>query len=293
MNSKIRKPSSTTHPFGYLATQDNKQFGYLRISKNGSSSFCSVEEFKLDTWAKISDFVDKPCYCAYRNPLDRFFSSIPETMKRFTNNVETTERIRDIVVSWDVYEELKKLNYEDPKKFLYGFIDIVEWSFFDAHHEPQTTFLLNSEGSPYNSYINIFSLQNMSEAIEAVATEHKIIIETAQRSENCRNKVKSSGHRGIRTNLREIKERLKRNIALSKLERKSKTGDDYINLLINSDVYINREKEATKLYKSILPFKQDSLIKDKLQRIYSLDFKIFDELQKKENLFTKLIELFN
>lgn len=113
MNKKIRRPSTVTAPFGFMATQESKKFGYLRIAKCGSTSFSSIKEFSLDQWVEIAGFRGGECYSALRDPVDRFFSSIPETMKRFTKNTNPIDGRRDVVVSWDIYEEILKLDIEN------------------------------------------------------------------------------------------------------------------------------------------------------------------------------------
>lgn len=280
MDKKIRKPSSITHPFGRLLTQQEKKFGYLPISKNGSSSFKLVPHFELNEWVSIKGFQNKPIYCAFRNPIDRFFSSVPETLKRFRIVGDPRQLGKNLLISYDVSEELKKLCNKTPQHFIYGFLDIVEWSFFDAHHEPQATFVLDSNGKAYNDNIDVFLLDRMSETIKTVAVRHGINLSSYNEKANSR--------LGVTGALTTTKDFIKRQIALQQVGPIDEKAHKSIVLLINASININRESEAAMIYKSILPFKKDKVILEKLRNIYALDIHVFETLQANSQLFTPL-----
>jgi len=285
MNKKTRNPSSITHPFGRLLTQQNKKFGYLPISKNGSSSFKLVPHFQLDKWVGIKEFHNRPIYCAFRNPIDRFFSSVPETLKRFRVVGDPRKLGKDLLISYDVFEELKTLSNKTPQHFIYGFLEIVEWSFFDAHHEPQATFVLDSNGRAYTDDLDAFLLDRMSEAIRNVAARHNITLSSYNEKANSR--------LGVRATLTNIKDVIARQIALKQVGPIDKHAHKSIVLLINTNININRESEAAMIYKSILPFKTDKVIVDKLRKLYAVDAHMFEILRANQNLFTPLTTLLN
>lgn len=280
MDKKIRYPSSVTHPFGKLLTQQNKKFGYLPISKNGSSSFKLVPQFQLNKWIGIKEFQNRPIYCAFRNPIDRFFSSVPETLKRFRIAGDTRKLGKDLLISYDVFEELTKLSNKTPQHFIYGLLEIVEWSFFDAHHEPQATFVLDSNGKAYSDNVDVFLLDRMSETIRTVAVRHNISLSSYNDKANSR--------LGIKQTLTKTKDFITRKIALKEVGPIDKSAHQSIVLLINTNININRESEAAMIYKSILPFKTDRVIVERLRKLYALDNHMFEVLQANQNLFTPL-----
>lgn len=280
MYKQRRKPSSITHPFGRLLTQQEQTFGYLPISKNGSSSFKLVPQFRLNKWVSVREFTSKPIYCAFRNPVERFFSSVPETLKRFRIPADPRQIGKDLLISYDIFEELKKLCNKTPEHFICGFLEILEWSFFDAHHEPQATFVLDSEGKAYNSDVDVFPLNRLSETIRTVALRHNIALSSYNDKANSR--------LGVTETLTKAKSIITRQIALQQVGPIDKSAHKSIVLLINTNIQINRESEAARIYKSIVPLKTNKVIVDKIRKLYALDIHMFEILQAQHNLFTPL-----
>ena len=135
----LRKPLTTTHPHGHVLVRRDKALGLLRISKNASTE--SKVRLECAQWVHFDDF-DGPVVAFLRNPVSRFVSGVPETMLRMTHFVAAENWRGDRVeVAEDIYSELVSVAAEPIATVIERFLDLVEYSFFDAHHEPQHAFL--------------------------------------------------------------------------------------------------------------------------------------------------------
>lgn len=80
-----------------------------------------------------------------RDPFSRFVSSIPETLKRLNSKKEHND---DVVVDENVILMLRSCSMSNADEVLHAFTSTIEaHGYFDAHHEPQTHFFLNPDGS--------------------------------------------------------------------------------------------------------------------------------------------------
>jgi len=192
---------------------------------------------------------------------------------------------KDLLISYDVFEELKKLGNKTPEHFICGFLEILDWSFFDAHHEPQATFVLDAEGKAYNSDVNVFTLNRLSETIRTVASRHNIVLSSYNDKANRR--------LGVTEALTRAKDLVARQIALKQVGPIDKSAHKSIVLLINTNIQIDRESEAALIYKSILPLQTNKIIVEKVRKLYALDVHMFEILQAKQGLFTPLKTLLN
>jgi len=165
---KERGYSTTTHPYGNLITQRDERFGFIRISKNASSSVASVSGFKFSKWKKITEFKGRK-YAAIRNPIVRFASSIPETLLRI-NSIDPVNGNMpdDVVVPYDLLEDIYSLPADSVEKFVDSYIGMVKHKFFDAHHEPQVMFVTNRNGEYYND-LSFFSVDNLDGSLNEIA----------------------------------------------------------------------------------------------------------------------------
>jgi len=169
----VRKIVSTTHHYGYLNHNIDKKFGFVRISKSGSTSFTSCEKLGLNSYFKIKDYKND-IYAALRNPHARFLSSIPETLSRIkccSENMKFPDRM-NLNVSNDIVDLIENNNDKSPSEVFYLFIDIIKnYGFFDAHHEPQYFFLTNINSTCLNN-IKIFNLNQSNEAAQEIYNKH-------------------------------------------------------------------------------------------------------------------------
>lgn len=168
-----RKLTTLTHYHGYLLTQNEEEFGFVRISKNGSTTISSIPEFKFRKWRSIRGF-NSNIYAAVRHPVDRFLSSVPETLMRYRHPEKSGEKnkiFQDVAVSYDVYDFLNLVRVDKLDEFLFQYLDLIEGcGFFDAHHEPQTSFITDIFGSLYHDMF-LFDIHNSSDALNSIAAK--------------------------------------------------------------------------------------------------------------------------
>jgi hypothetical protein len=163
---------SNTHPYEKVWTSEDSEFGYLRISKNGSTTFSDT--FNLNKIVDIHKF-KQPIYCALRNPYDRFISSILETIKRISYSERAIRSPLDVLVSKKIFESVLNLEFNNTSNFITEYIKLIDcFGFFDAHHEPQYYFLLSPEFKVLSD-IDIFPLYDMRNQIEKINYKYKPI----------------------------------------------------------------------------------------------------------------------
>lgn len=134
----LRKPLTPTHPHGQVLVRKDRKLGLLRISKNASTE--SKIRLECADWTPF-DAYKGPVVAFLREPVARFFSSVPETMLRMTHyTVLDTTRLDRVEVPEDVYTELAEVAAAPIGTVIERFLDLVEYAFFDAHHEPQHAF---------------------------------------------------------------------------------------------------------------------------------------------------------
>lgn len=134
----VRKPLTTTHPHGHVLTRKDRALGLLRISKNASTE--SKTRLQCEDWLAFNQF-NGPVVAFLREPVSRFLSSVPETILRMTHFAIAEEWRRDrVVIPEDTHQSLMDVADQPIDEVLRRFLDLVEYSFFDAHHEPQHAF---------------------------------------------------------------------------------------------------------------------------------------------------------
>lgn len=140
-----RPPLTTTHPHGHVIVREDRRLGLVRISKNASTE----SKVRLDCrdWIPFDAF-NGPSVAFLRDPYGRFISSIPETMLRVTHfQIQESHRKDRVVIPEDIYLELCAFARQPIEVIVDGFLDLVEYGFFDAHHEPQVSFLADRHGA--------------------------------------------------------------------------------------------------------------------------------------------------
>lgn len=136
-----RKPLTTTHPHGHVLARPDRRLGLIRISKNASTE--SKVRLECRDWIAF-DVYDGPTVAFLREPVSRFVSGVPETMLRMTHWVAAESWRGDRVeVPEDVYTELAGVAREPIAAVVARFLELAEYAFFDAHHEPQHAFLVD------------------------------------------------------------------------------------------------------------------------------------------------------
>ncbi len=139
-------------PFGQCIPSTFADFAFVCISKNASTSLVSSSSLGLNhyNYLPIAEYsASSKVFACISNPVDRFLSSIPETMSRYMRRHETSKFMRSsVLVNEDIGCELDLLCdlVGKPSQFLSGYIDLVRQCFFDAHHQPQVSFLSGSNG---------------------------------------------------------------------------------------------------------------------------------------------------
>ncbi len=137
----IRQPLTTTHPHGYVLARRDRQLALLRISKNASTE--SKNRLECADWVAFDAF-EGPVVAFLREPVSRFLSSVPETALRMTHFAIAEDWRGDrVVVPEDIFGELLGVAQEPIGTVMEKFIELVEYGFFDAHHEPQYAFMVD------------------------------------------------------------------------------------------------------------------------------------------------------
>ena len=169
----LRQINSTTHHFGFLNHNPEKKFGFIRISKSGSTSFTASEQLGLKEHYKIQDYKHS-VYAAIRDPHSRFLSSIPETLARIkccSERMKYPNRM-NLEISNDIVDLIENSTNHGPKEIFNLFYElIITFGFFDAHHEPQCHFFTDLNLMSLNN-INLFKLTNAQEAAQEIYSKH-------------------------------------------------------------------------------------------------------------------------
>lgn len=135
----LRKPLTTTHPHGHVLARPDRRLGLIRISKNASTE--SKVRLECRDWIAF-EIYDGPTVAFLREPVSRFVSGVPETMLRMTHWVAAESWRGDRVeVPEDVYSELAGVARDPIEAVVTRFLELAEYAFFDAHHEPQHAFI--------------------------------------------------------------------------------------------------------------------------------------------------------
>jgi hypothetical protein len=138
-------PLTTTHPHGYVLARKDRALALLRISKNASTE--SKNRLECEDWLAFGDY-GGPVVAFLREPVSRFLSSVPETALRMTHFAIAEEwRLDRVVIEEDIHHELLSVSQAPVDTVLEAFVELVEYDFFDAHHEPQHAFFVNRKGA--------------------------------------------------------------------------------------------------------------------------------------------------
>ena len=164
---------TNTHPHEYCYVSSDEKFGFIRISKNASQTLSS--NYKVEKWIPFKSLhSDANIFCAIRDPHQRFFSSLMESLHRCCP--QDSLHTGNSFVQEDVYMSILKIDHVSPKQIIYDFIEVLsEYSWFDAHHEPQINFLFGANGE-LDVDPKVFLVDDIREFNEYCAAEKDINI---------------------------------------------------------------------------------------------------------------------
>ena len=140
-NSHAETAAYHHYPHGYVLARPDRTLGLIRISKNASTE--SKVRLGCEDWIAFENYAG-PVVAFLREPVARFLSSVPETILRMTDFATAQEWRKDrVVIPDDIHTELLKAAQEPVEGVLARFVEMVEYAFFDAHHEPQHAFFVD------------------------------------------------------------------------------------------------------------------------------------------------------
>ena len=175
MTVKKRVYTDINHHYKYGYKSQYAEFCFLPISKCASTSIKFHPSLGLDTNTLVNiESYQSNTYACIRDPISRFFSSIAETLQRYTTRhfCEPTWKSA-VLVSQDIYDELQNLhkNIMQPKIFLEGYISLLKNGFFDAHHMPQKFFLTHQDNTLIND-MHLFCQDSLELAVTEVCRQN-------------------------------------------------------------------------------------------------------------------------
>jgi hypothetical protein len=271
---------SIQHPFGCALTQSDRKFGYIRISKNASSLIASIKRLELNEWVELNKF-NSDVYSIIRDPVQRFFSSIPETLSRYrpVNPVYPSNMgKRDVYVSNDIHEQLQNIQIHDLKSFLIQYLEMIEYGgFFDAHHEPQVSFLTTIDGHYYKG-LNLFTLGNIFQGLNEIAKKYDI-----KKFDNIQDiKQVNSGNDTSNSFIKYFKQGFKvlnKQNELRVFDPIQKWGD-----LNKIPVKCMRQE----FYKSIKKYEHDKDIVHRINKLYKQDFELSKSILSENKIIVRM-----
>lgn len=269
----LRKPLTTTHPHGHVLVRPDRRLGLLRISKNASTE--SKIRLECRHWVQFDDF-DGPVVAFLREPVSRFLSGIPETMLRMTHfNVADTTRGDRVEVAEDIYHELATVAADPVGKVIERFLELVEYAFFDAHHEPQHAFFCDRHLD-----LRIDPLLYLTESFEAgvAQIERRTGITT-----------KKPDERGNRGGAKPLKGR---NPVIDILRRVTRTEvhrhiehSGFLGLRYHGDSRSMRLSDlnrlANRFTREVKEFGMPDALRERVLELYDLDQRLWQEVTKR------------
>lgn len=136
-----RHPLTNTHHHFYLRGRPDGALALVRISKNASTE--TKRRLGCSAWHSFDEFTG-PVVAFLREPVARFLSSIPETALRMTDFVNAeSNRLDRVEIPGDTFAELLASANRPIADVVNLWLELVDYGFFDAHHEPQTAFLMD------------------------------------------------------------------------------------------------------------------------------------------------------
>ena len=260
--------TTITHPHGYMLTQDECKFGFVRISKNGSTSISHVPEFQLKKWSPIQGF-QGGVYAALRDPVDRFLSSIPETLMRYRHpngSGKVNKKNQDISISYDVYDFFNYVKIDKIDHFLLQYIELIEsYGYFDAHHEPQVDFITNLNGALYHD-IFLFDIAHSEHALKTIARVEGL-------NENIKVERANSGSNNLMR-------RYNPKTVLFKIWKAKKNDNDYSYNPMYRWSSINNipfSHARVEFYKKIKELRLNQYICSRIEGLYEDDMSLFNQ----------------
>jgi len=265
------------HHFHYVVPSSVRDFAFLRISKSASSSIVSYPPFKLNQCKKIhASLYPHAIFCCIRNPIDRFISSIPETLLRYTvRHLSSRTWSSAVYVSEDVSARLDALTgINDPSAFLYEFIELVREGPFDAHHQPQVDFITTPNLELIRP-MSFFALDKVNDAVKTICMNYNLEnIPVAHKN------VKVSNNHNATSNRTRLTSRLKIKAASSLYRAFNKFGFCHRNF---SEPVVNKwsmqRNEVISIAREIKALVyNDHSLRSEIEHMYSHDIVLYNSL---------------
>jgi len=194
-----RQPLTTTHHHGQLLRRSDGRLGLVRISKNASSEL--VDRLACSVLCPFHAH-HGPVVAFFRNPVRRFLSSIPETLLRVTYaEIADPWNADRVICPEDVYHELCAIAGRDIPALLEGFVDLVEYAFFDAHHEPQLSFLTDRRGR-LRIDPHVYAVETLERDLAAISARFGIAVAATTAPRNVGGQKPEKGRTFLRDLLR-------------------------------------------------------------------------------------------
>lgn len=171
-----RSRTNINHHFHYVVPSLVRDFAFMRISKSASNSIRKYQPFGLNHNNLIhASLYPYEIYCCIRNPIDRFISSIPETLLRYTvRHLSKKNWSSAVYVSEDVSVRLDALTQvNDPSVFLFEYLSLISEGPFDAHHQPQVDFITNQNLELIRP-MSFFLLDRMNDAFQLICLNYDL-----------------------------------------------------------------------------------------------------------------------
>ena len=266
---------TTAHPHGHFFTNKQQSLEFLRISKCGSSSFAN--NLNLTTWLKFNKTKGNAIKLAcLRDPYSRFISSIPETLKRLNSKKEHND---DVVVDEKVILMLRSCSMSNADEVLHAFTSTIEaLGYFDAHHEPQTHFFLNPDGS-IGFDAKCFPLDQMNRVLKILGSS----VEKHNDRSNALSRIQSDSLRDILKTKLGLVGLYKRDRHFLPLDKNSLQY--HFVTKYNAEFRIHQNQRAQMihslavLYRELKKIQSSTSYIEFIQRYYSKDIELFEKIK--------------
>ena len=165
--NKYQRPPFASYGF---ANTGNSDLAFIRIPKNASGTF--VNSLQIPNYTHASELSYHKIFCALRDPIERFYSSVAETCVR-ARLYHEVKYYGDIVVDPTIYFRLQTSIRENSiDELLLIILDTIDTlGPFDAHHERQVRFVEDFINDDLN--ISFFDVKDINRIISDLMTKYK------------------------------------------------------------------------------------------------------------------------
>ena len=261
---------------------------FIVIPKNASNTILFGSDFAAKE-VNISEFSSKiSINIFFREPLDRFKSSLIESIKRCSlfNNGRLISNFSSVPVSNDIkkiYANVFDSFINEPYNFLITILEILENSFYDPHLCPQW-FFFTSLDRKVISKLNIYDLKNMDQIMSEMLIPIK-------KNFNLKSSFDTEKYLNIKENtFKIIKKRIKNKLnmldnkfinfyhSLKYLEHISIKQSEPVFNFLHFDQWLIISKKIHEIIDN------DSELKRRILEIYKEDVQIYSQIIKNKKL---------